>query len=202
MFLPKIMIPSFPDKKYGAVYADPPWTFRTWSPKGMDRSAERHYPCMSLADIKALPVQNIAADDCALFLWAIDPMLPQALEVMSAWGFTFKTVGFYWVKQNKSADGFSTGLGYWSRANPEQCLLGTRGSPKRLAKNVRRLVLSPRGSHSEKPHEVAQRIERLVSGPFIELFARNGRVGWDVWGNEAQLPRSTLAIHQLVSSAS
>ncbi len=127
-------------------------------------------------------------------MWARDPMLPQALELIQAWGFEFKTVGFYWTKLNKSAPrlcfsdtDFFTGLGYWTRANVEQCLLATRGKPKRISKGVRRLVIAPRREHSRKPDEVQDAIERLAAGPYLELFARTNRPGWDNWGPEAGL---------------
>ena len=173
-----------PAGHYGAILADPPWSWQARSPKGEGRSAKRHYPVMPLADIKALPVRRVAADDCAMFLWCIDSMLPQALEVIEAWGFTYKTVAFTWIKQNRASDGFFTGMGYWTRANPEMCLLATRGRPKRVAHDVQQLVIAPRGRHSEKPAEVHKRIERLVAGPYLELFARRPAEGWDVWGNE------------------
>ena len=177
--------------KYGAILCDPPWYWRAYSKKGEGRGAVQHYDCMSFDAIKAMreQIDRWAAADCVLFLWAIDPMLPQALELIDAWGFTYKTVGFYWVKTNRVAEGFSTGLGYWTRANPEQCLLATRGKPKRLSKSVRRLVVSPRREHSRKPDEVRRRIEQLVLGPYLELFARSSQSGWDAWGNEAGLWR-------------
>lgn len=153
----------------------------------MDRNAERHYPTMSLDQIKALPVAEWAAPDCALFLWAADPLLPAALQVIQAWGFEYKTVGFYWCKLNQRAKHMSDyfiGLGYWTRANPEQCLLATRGKPRPKAKDVRRLVVAPRGGHSEKPFLIRRSIERLVAGPYLEMFARSSHPGWDAWGNE------------------
>src|SRR5271165_4878221 len=131
------------------VYADPPWSFATYSHKGKGRSAEAYYNCMSLADIKALPVTDWTAADCVLLLWATDPMLPQALKVIRAWGFTYKTVGFYWVKASERFDrkpSYFTGMGYWTRANPEQCLLATRGHPVRWNRDVRKLIISPRAS--------------------------------------------------------
>lgn len=174
-----------PNGKFGAILADPPWHFAVRSPKGEGRSASQHYGTMSLADIKTMPVSDIAAEDCALFIWAIDPMIPEALDVIRAWGFEFKTVGFYWVKTNQGG-GYFTGMGYWTRANPEQCLLATRGHPKRLAKDVRRLIVDPRREHSRKPDCVHDRIERLVSGPYCELFARSTKPGWASWGNEVE----------------
>ena len=172
------------NKKYGVIYADPPWTFKTRSDKGKDKSPERHYPCMPLADIIRLPVDRIAEDNAVLLMWVCDPMLDQALEVIKAWGFKYKTVGFTWAKTNKNKLGFFTGLGYWTRGNPEMCLLATKGKPKRISKSIPQLVVEQRKRHSEKPllHE---QIEQLVTGPYIELFARKKtRNGWDYWGNE------------------
>ena len=171
---------------YGVILADPPWTFATYSRKGKGRSAEAHYDCMSLMDIKARPVGDWAAPDCALFLWATDPSLPQALEVMAAWGFVYKTVAFTWAKTTKDGTGFPIGCGYWTRANPEQCLLATSGRPQRLSRAVPQLILAPRREHSRKPDEAYERIEALVPGPYLELFAREQRTGWDSWGSEVE----------------
>lgn len=171
--------------EYGAIYADPPWHWRAHSDRGTGRGAVSHYDLMDLDAIKALEIP--AADDCALFLWAINSMLPQALEVVDAWGFTFKTVAFTWVKTNTKSDGYFTGMGYWTRCNPEQCLLATRGRPKRLNRDVRQLMFAPRREHSRKPDEIRTSIERLVPGPYLELFARESAPGWDVWGDQAGL---------------
>ena len=110
-------------KKYSIIYADPPWAYRTYSKKGQGRSAESHYPTMCIEDIKALPVGELAAKDCALFLWITFPCLCEALEVLTAWGFSYKTVAFVWVKQNRRNDELFTGMGYWTRANAEICFL-------------------------------------------------------------------------------
>ena len=130
---------------------------------------------MDLAQLAAMEPKRWAAKDCVLFLWATDPLLPKALDLIKAWGFTYKTVGFCWAKTNKRADldalspdDFFTGLGYWSRANVEQCLLATCGSPPRMAKDVKRLIISPRREHSRKPDQVYDRIERLARGPYLE----------------------------------
>ena len=171
---------------YHVILADPPWTFATYSQKGKGRSAEAHYDCMSIADIKSLPVADWAASDCALFLWVTDPTLPQALEVLAAWGFVYKTVAFTWVKTTRDGTPFPIGCGYWTRANPELCLLGTRGRPQRLSRSVRQLVFAPRREHSRKPDEVYELIEKLVAGPYLELFGRAPRAGWDSWGKEAE----------------
>jgi N6-adenosine-specific RNA methylase IME4 len=174
----------FPDGKYSVIYTDPPWQFEVWSGEGKDRAAENHYPTMTLDNIKALPVADLAADDCALFLWAVMPQLPEALAVIEAWGFEYKTCAFVWVKQTKDGKKFATGMGYWTRANAEICLLATKGSPQRLHADVHQVIASPRGRHSSKPKETYERIERLVGGPYIELFARNKRPEWTGWGNE------------------
>src|SRR5580658_6693569 len=102
-------------RRYGAIYADPPWHFRNWSAKGTGRNAVSHYDCMSFAVLSSLPIAELAADDCALFLWATDPLLPRALELIQAWGFEYKTIGFYWIKLNSAAKhdaDYFTGLGY------------------------------------------------------------------------------------------
>jgi N6-adenosine-specific RNA methylase IME4 len=183
-----------PVNRYQVIYADPPWTFATYSHKGKGRNAEAYYDCMSLPDIKTMPVGDWAARDCVLLLWTTDPLLPTAFEVIAAWGFTYKTVGFYWAKLNKHAAAsvytdrdFFTGLGFWTRANPEICLLATRGHPKRRRADVKKLIVSPRREHSRKPDEAYERIEALCEGPYLELFARSARPGWDRWGAESDL---------------
>jgi N6-adenosine-specific RNA methylase IME4 len=150
-------------RNFPVIYGDPPWKFRTYSVNGEARSAERHYGTMSLDDICALPIKDIAAEDCTLFLWGVWPELPGALEVVRRWGFEYKTCAFTWVKQNRSGEGLFTGMGYWTRANTEPCLLATRGSPLRLAADVHQVILSPIAEHSRKPDEVRSRIERLVA---------------------------------------
>ena len=178
------MIP-FPKKKYQIIYADPAWTFRTYSSKGQKRSAIRHYNTLSIDDICNLPVTNISDDNCILFMWAIDTMLPEAFKVIEEWGFTYKTVGFTWAKLNKKSEGFFNGLGYWTRANPEMCLLATKGKPKRLSKSVPQLVTEKRREHSRKPDSIRDYIIDLCGDiSRIELFARQRVDGWDSWGDE------------------
>jgi N6-adenosine-specific RNA methylase IME4 len=177
-------------RRYGVIYADPPWNFRTWSSKGTGRSAISHYDCLDFRALAALPVAQLADPNCVLFLWAIDPLLPRALDLIQAWGFEYKTVGFYWVKLNAAAKhdaDYFTGMGFWTRANPELCLLATRGKPVRKAKDVRRLVVERRREHSRKPDCVRGRIERLVVGPYLELFSRETKLGWDAWGDQVGL---------------
>jgi N6-adenosine-specific RNA methylase IME4 len=167
--------------RYGVIYADPPWSFRTYSDKGKGKSADRHYPVLSLAEIKALPVGDMAAEDCALLLWATFPLLPRALEVIAAWGFAYKASGFLWAKQTTTGRTWHFGCGYGTRKNTEPCLLATRGRPRRLPTggSVRELVVAPRREHSRKPAEVRDRIGLLFPGPYLELFARERAAGWD-----------------------
>ena len=173
------------EKKYNVIYADPPWSYKVWSKKGTGRSAESHYPTMSIEAIKALPVSRLAAKDCALFLWITFPMLREGWGVMDAWGCTFTTGAFVGVKQCRRSDNIFTGMGYWTRANAEICLLATRGHPKREARDVKQVILSHIEEHSKKPDEARRRIETLMGDvPRIELFARQATPGWDVWGNE------------------
>ncbi len=178
------MIP-FPDKRYSIIYADPPWSYQN---KGTRAAASKHYGVMTLDDIKKMSVgasEGIANDDCALFMWSTFPMLKEALDVIEAWGFTYKTVAFNWVKQNKSGEGLFMGLGNWTRSNSEICLLAVKGKPKRVSAGVRSVVLSPRKNHSQKPAEVRDKIVELMGDvPRIELFARERVDGWDAWGNE------------------
>lgn len=177
-------------KKYGAILIDPPWSFRVWSEDtGNGRSASAHYSTMTPEDIAGLPVADYAADDCALFCWACWPSFPEALSAVAAWGFEFKTMGFVWVK-GEGLPMFpddikdEMGMGYWTRANTEPCILATRGKPKRNDAGVRQVILDRRREHSRKPDEIYSRIERLVDGPYLEMFARQKWPGWDAWGNE------------------
>lgn len=172
-----------PDKLYGVVYTDPPWHWETWSDVGRIKTPDVHYPCMTDAELKEVPVADWCLPDCAMFMWTVDAMLLRSLSVMEAWGFQFKTVGFYWVKTTRLGK-YPLGQGSWTRGNPEMCLLGTRGSPKRMSRGVRKLMIAERGRHSEKPAETRERIEKLVDGPYLEMFARTRRHGWDAVGND------------------
>ena len=175
------------NKRYTVIYGDPPWAYTVWSKKGAGRCAEHYYPTMKLPEICALPVANLADKDCALFLWATFPNLPEAFEVIKAWGFTYKTVAFVWCKRNRKSPGFFTGMGYNTRANAEICLLATKGSPKRVSKSVRQIIDTPIERHSKKPDETRTRIVQLFGDiPRIELFARERTNGWDCWGNEVE----------------
>ena len=167
-------------KKYQIIYADPPWSYRSGKVQG---AAQNHYQTMSDEQLYQLPVADLTAEDCALFLWCTFPKLPEAIKLISAWGFSFKTVAFVWVKQNKSGNGFFMGLGWWTRSNAEICLLAVKGKPRRKSAGVRQLILSPVEQHSKKPDVVRDNIVTLMGDlPRIELFARQSTPGWDVWG--------------------
>jgi N6-adenosine-specific RNA methylase IME4 len=175
---------ALPRGRFGAIYADPPWSWASYSKTRQTRAASKHYAVMDLDAIKALPVAELAADDCACFMWSINSMLPQALDVMASWGFAFKTVAFTWAKRTPSGAGWHMGMGYWTRQNTESCLLGVRGKPQRRDRGVRELVVDSRREHSRKPDSIARSIEALVPGPYLELFARESRPEWACWGNE------------------
>lgn len=174
------------DRKYKVIYADPPWTYHAWSGKGKEKkSAENHYPCMEREAIQQLPVKRLADNDCILFLWVTMPCLEEGLTLIEKWGFQYKTCGFTWVKRNKKSDTWFWGLGYWTRANAELCLLATKGHPKRCSKSVHQVCDARIGEHSAKPPEIRDRIIKLCGDvPRIELFARQYAPGWDCWGNE------------------
>ncbi len=170
--------------RYRVIYADPPWSYRDKAEAGQ-RGATFKYGLMSQKDIERLPVQDLAAEDCALFLWSTFPQLPDCLKVLEAWGFQYKTAGFVWAKTNSDERTFFMGMGSYTRSNAEICLLGLKGRLERQSGGVRSLVVAPRGRHSEKPGEVRDRIVQLYGDvPRIELFARNIVPGWDAWGNE------------------
>jgi N6-adenosine-specific RNA methylase IME4 len=183
--------------KYSIVYADPPWSY---DDKALSRGgAERHYRTMKLEDICQLPVKGITADDCLLFMWGAWPKLYESREVITAWGFEFKTCAFVWVKTNKNhnpqqasflpVDSFDSfwGMGSWTRANTEFCLLAVKGKPKRESAGVHQLIYAPVSEHSRKPEEARDRIVRLAGDlPRVELFARRSAPGWDLWGNEVE----------------
>lgn len=174
--------------KYQVILADPPWTYKSWSEKGEGRSAANHYKTMPKRDIQRLDVQSVAADDCVLFLWVTMPCLLEGIELIKRWGFTYKTVGFVWIKKNKKSTSTNFwGMGYWTRANAELCLLATKGKIARINRGVHQVVESPVEVHSRKPAEVRDRITKLVGDlPKIELFARENIKGWDAFGNEVK----------------
>jgi N6-adenosine-specific RNA methylase IME4 len=178
---------SLPAKKYGVIYADPEWQFEFWSELGRtNSSADNHYPTSELEVIKNRDVGSIAAPDSALFLWATVPMLPQAIEVLQAWGFVYKS-HFMWHKDKH-------GTGYWSRNQHELLLIGTRGKIPAPAEGDQwpSVITAPVGKHSAKPSRFYELIESYFPNlPKIELNARAIRPGWDAWGLE--VPEETGA---------
>ncbi len=169
--------------KYGVVLADPPWAFKLYSDKGGGKSPQAHYDCMNGTDLASLPVKQLAAPDCALLMWATAPMLPDALTLMAQWGFRFKSAGA-WAKQSSTRASWAFGTGYCFRSAAEFFLLGTRGKPKVRSRSVRNLIVAPVREHSRKPDQMHAMAEALYAGPYVELFARERRPGWDVWGNQ------------------
>jgi len=192
----KTMIP-FPNKKYKIIYADPPWSYNKYSNSKKnisDKVRVTPYPPMPLEDIKNMPVPLIADDDCVLFMWVTFPCLEMGLEVLKAWGFKYKTVGFNWLKKNKRGIGWFMGFGHYTRSNGEICLLATKGKGvKVLKKNMSQVVVTPLTVHSEKPSIVMKKIVDLYGDePRIELFARKQVSGWDSWGNDLSLDQGSL----------
>lgn len=173
--------------KYSVVMADPPWNYNDKANAGK-RGAIHKYPCMTLADIKNLPVSTITDDNCVLFMWVTMPFIPKAEEVMNAWGFTYKTCAFTWIKMNKkSTDTVFWGGGHYTRSNPELCLLGVKGKLPRISASVHSVIMSPVREHSRKPDEARERIVQLYGDvPRVELFARETNPGWISWGNEIE----------------
>lgn len=177
------------DLVYPIIYADPPWAY---SDRGCNGAAEPHYPTMSFDEIAALPVSAMVAPDAALFLWATFPKIEDALRLIPAWGFHYKSIAFLWLKTKGVKPFF--GLGRWTRGNAEPCLLATRGHPRRASAGVSQLIGldapeetfdAPVRRHSAKPPEVRERIVQLMGAlPRVELFARESVPGWDCWGNE------------------
>lgn len=175
------MFDGLPLLHYRLIMADPPWSFDNWSAAGEGKNAKAHYACMDVAAITALPVGHLASRDCILWLWATNPMLPQALEVMATWGFTFKTGG-HWVKRT-SGGKLAFGTGYILRSAGEPFLIGTMGNPE-TSRSVRSVIEGVAREHSRKPEEAFAAAETLVPGPYLELFSRERRPGWDSWGDE------------------
>lgn len=173
--------------KYSVIYADPPWTY---SDKGCNGAAAGQYSLMGNRDIANLPVHRLAAPDCALFMWATYPLLPEALATIAGWGFQYKSIAFQWVKLNPKALTPFYGLGRWTRGNTEPCLLATRGKPKAVSKGVHQLIdelvlEDAIQRHSSKPARAREKIVELMGDvPRIELFARQNSPGWESTGNE------------------
>lgn len=169
---------------YAVIMADCPWSFVTYSARGRRKSADRHYNCMTLEDLKALPVAELAAPDCVMFFWRTASNLrTHALPVLDAWGFESKTEGV-WVKMVADGSRPAFGTGYIMRNCFEPFIVATRGKPKRISRAERDVLMEPRREHSRKPDGIYTKIESLFAGPYLELFSRTDRPGWDHWGNE------------------
>jgi len=179
-------------KKYNIILADPPWSYSDKrdnptknNPNGAG-GATKYYNCMKIEDLKKLNVNELADENCMMFMWATFPKLDSALELMKAWGFKYRTVAFVWVKmKNNMSEPRGDGIGFYTNNNAEIVLLGRKGKYWREEKNVRQIILEPKSKHSKKPDEIKERIVRLMGNiPRIELFSRDKTEGWDVWGNE------------------
>lgn len=181
----------FPTKKYQIIYADPPWEYDlTGGVKNAKGLAKQHYQTMSTDEICAMPISSICAEDAAIcFMWATFPTMSKALKVMEAWGFSYKGAAFVWVKTYAKSGKLFWGMGNYTRANAEVCLLGVskgfKASERVKSHRVHQIVEAPFAGHSRKPPEVRERIVELLGDvPRIELFARERVDGWDAWGDE------------------
>ena len=179
---------NLPDKKYNIIYADPAWSFGSKSYQDSNRDMidiqKSHYTTMTEEEISSLPVKNITKDDCILFMWVTDSHLKEALNVIKCWGFSYKTIGFTWVKQYKTGS-YCYNFSPYVLKSTEICLIATKGKLNKLKEknNIKGLVFAERTKHSKKPNEVRKRIEQLCKDlPRIELFARERVSGWDAWG--------------------
>ncbi|ARB05726.1 DNA methyltransferase [Synechococcus virus S-ESS1] len=174
---------------YGVIYADPPWSFKTYSNRDEGtvphRSSEAPYRSMTAEQLVLLPVEEVAAKDCVLHMWVISSHIDQALALGRAWGFTFKSLGLVWVKTQKGdPETPKMGMGKWFRQEVEMCLLFTRGKPSRASAGVRQTILEPAREHSRKPDVGYERVEALSAGPYLEMFSRSSRPGWDCMGDQ------------------
>jgi N6-adenosine-specific RNA methylase IME4 len=173
-------------KKYKIILSDCPWHYnsRANHKTRFRGGVHGHYQTMKLKELKALPIADLADENSAIFHWCTFPMLKEGIEVMEAWGFKYKTLGFSWTKLNKNNGEPFFGVGFYAKSNAEVCLLGIKGKMKPVSNKVSSCIISPRREHSRKPDEVYERIEELYGDvPRIELFARNTRPGWDSMGN-------------------
>lgn len=175
---------AIPTGRYHVIYADPCWTYKDKALAG-HRGAGCHYPLLTDQALQALPIRTLTTPDALCFMWVTMPKLAEGLALMAAWGFTYKTVAFTWVKRNRRTPTWFWGMGRWTRANAELVLLGTKGHPQRASASVHSVLDDPLGPHSRKPDTCRTRIEKLVPPTYtkLELFARGGSVGWDSWGN-------------------
>jgi N6-adenosine-specific RNA methylase IME4 len=190
---------AFPThKKYDVIYADPPWSFGATGKKIANQAAD-HYPTMSIEQLSALPVKEISAKNCALFMWVCNPLLPEALELITNWGFKYKTVFKVWTKRTKDGNPVCV-PGWWSRGSTEQLLVASKGSPlqNKTTNCERQEFASLRGSHSEKPDEIREAVRNfLMVKDRLELFGRKSVADWDVWGLECTMSQHFIAHRRL-----
>jgi N6-adenosine-specific RNA methylase IME4 len=175
-------------KKYNIIYADPAWETKTFKEK-KDGLISRELPYIQMSDkqIMELDTKPLLADDAILFMWCIDSRIPILADIMKAWGFTFKCVGFVWAKKAKNTDGFNGGFSSYTKRDCEFCFIGTRGKYMNLKRGINQILIEPKTIHSRKPNEIRKRIVQMCGDlPRLELFAREQREGFDVWGNEVE----------------
>ena len=186
--------------KYQVIYADPPWPPPGGFAPNASYASHYHYPCMKVKDICSIPVKSVIADNAAIFLWSTYRDLPSAInEVLPAWGFSYKTVAFQWLKLTSKGNPVKV-MGYYFFNSTEICLFGVRGKLSGihagLSTKVDSLIMEERIRHSQKPKEAAARIERLFpKARKLEMFARSPRPGWDVWGNEVECSSKTRILN-------
>lgn len=182
-------------KKYQIIYADPPWSYND-KMSGHTFSLDHEYETQDLNWIKNLPVKEMTDKSCTLFLWVVNPLLPEAFEVIKEWGFKYKTVAFFWNKRTANGN-WVYNLGRWTMGNMEMVLLATKGKPQRIRKDIKQLVVAERKEHSKKPDIIRKLIVDLMGDlPRIELFARGDKNrdmfdfnrfdGWDTFGKESE----------------
>lgn len=183
-------------KKYQIIYADPPWTYNSKRSNYINNGSGetlRHYDTLTIDELKEMPVKDIIDKNCMLFLWATFPQMQEALDLIKAWGFVYKTVAFSWVKTTKDGTKPAFGVGYYTRNNVEVCLLGVKGKPLKQVGNMSSVVIFPREEHSKKPDLVREKIVELCGDVSrVELFARKQTEGWDTWGNEVEITNEDL----------
>jgi len=175
-------------KKYQIIYADPAWETKTFKEK-KDGLISRELPYIQMTDqqIKELDLKPLLADDAILFMWCIDSRIPIVADIMKAWGFTFKCIGFVWAKKAKNTEGFNGGFSSYTKRDCEFCFIGTRGKYMNLKRGINQILIEPKTIHSRKPNEIRKRIVQMCGDlPRLELFAREQLEGFDVWGNEVE----------------